>query len=73
MNRAQQLRIDAGMSVVSLANKAGVAHGTVRRIERGEMVQANKLLAVADVFSVPASSLLLPAVPAPPSPTEAAA
>lgn len=64
MTRAQQLRLDAGLSVVALASKAGVAHATVRRIERGDEVQAAKLAAVAKALGdVPASSLLGPAIP----------
>jgi transcriptional regulator with XRE-family HTH domain len=63
VTRLEQLRIDAGLSRLVLGEKAGVYHGTIRRLEEGgKLVQVAPLAKLAAYFDVPASELLLPAI-----------
>jgi transcriptional regulator with XRE-family HTH domain len=63
VNRARQLRLDRGLTVVAVAEATGVSRQTIARLE-GECgdAYAPTLKALGDFYGVPASSLLLPAV-----------
>jgi transcriptional regulator with XRE-family HTH domain len=62
MNRAEQLRLDRGLSQQVAAERAGISLPTVRRIERGELVVARSLHALGTFYGVRPSSLQQPAV-----------
>jgi transcriptional regulator with XRE-family HTH domain len=51
MNRAKQLRIDAGLSTLELANKADVSRATIDRLEAGDNVTAGRLFKIARTLS----------------------
>lgn len=51
MTRAEQMRIDAGMTPQELADAAEVARGTITRLEAGENVGPGRLFAIARVLS----------------------
>jgi transcriptional regulator with XRE-family HTH domain len=74
VTRLEQLRLDALMTHLELQTATGVAIRTIRNIERGETdrPQLDTLRKLAGYFNVPASELLLPAIP-PHSAREAAA
>lgn len=72
MIRAQQLRIDAGLSVAQLSEITGVSRTTIARLERTERAgHFDALAKIADHFSVAPDHLLLPVGPI--DTTEAAA
>lgn len=61
MNRAKQLRIDAGLGLVVAADKAGVHFKSLKKIEDGEEVGARVVRLVGEFYGVQPSSLYLPA------------
>lgn len=77
MIRLEQLRLDARLSIAELAEKAGVAHATVLRIESGKGAHVDTLGKLADALSVfsavSPSELLRPAIWPDPAPTPAEA
>lgn len=68
MNRLRQLRLDRFLTIDALAEESGVPARTIRRLEAGNGARVETLARLSTYFQVPASSLLLPALP--PSPTE---
>jgi transcriptional regulator with XRE-family HTH domain len=62
MNRALQLRIDRGLRVTEVCEKAGIGPKTLKKIEEGEPVNAGSLARLANYYEVPASTLNLRAV-----------
>lgn len=63
MIRLRQLRLDALLTVDDLAEKAGVSGKTIRRLEDGKGARMESLARLSTYFEVPASSLLVEAVP----------
>lgn len=51
MNRAEQLRLDAGLSREELATQAQVSWRTVKRLEDGETVGAGRMFTIARALS----------------------
>jgi transcriptional regulator with XRE-family HTH domain len=64
MTRLEQLRIDGHLTVDALAERTGVAPKTIRRLEHGQGARVETLARLSTFFAVPASSLLLPVLPA---------
>lgn len=62
MTRLQQLRIDAGLTVQQLADKADVPASAVYRLESGKGTRMDRLTALAKVLKVRPSELLLASV-----------
>ena len=62
MNRAKQLRIDAGIGLVEAAQGAGISPRTLKKIEAGAEVGAPALARLATFFEARPSELLAPAV-----------
>ena len=62
MNRAKQLRLDAGHGVMEAAARAGISSRTLRKIEAGNEVQVDSLNRLASFYKVRPSDLLAPAV-----------
>lgn len=64
MIRAQQLRIDAGLSVAQLSEITGVNRATIARLERTERAgHFDALAKIAGHFDVAPDHLLLPVGP----------
>lgn len=73
-NRAEQIRLDRHLGIEQAARGAGVATRTLRKLEKGDPVQARVLARLSTFYAVPASELLMPPVVTPIStPTEEAA
>ena len=53
-----ELRIDAGLSQRTLAERAGLSHNTVHNLERRGSGRPDTLKKIADVLGVRASELL---------------
>ena len=67
MIRLEQLRLDARLNTMQLAEKSGVARNTIARIESGKSAHVETLGKLADALStdehrVQPSELLRPAV-----------
>lgn len=62
MNRAKQLRLDAGCGVLDTADYAGISTRTLRKIEAGDEVTAAALGRLAAFYKIAPSELLAPAV-----------
>jgi transcriptional regulator with XRE-family HTH domain len=56
--KLRRLRVDAGYSQRELARRAGVAPGTIWKIEQGRRATPATLKRLADVLGVKASDLL---------------
>jgi transcriptional regulator with XRE-family HTH domain len=65
MIRLQQLRIDKGLSVPALAERAGVTKQTIYNLEDGKSARVETLVALAEVLEARPSELLRVAVFAP--------
>lgn len=63
MTRLEQLRIDAGLSRGALYDRSGISSSTIRSIEKRASGQAATLKTLGDFFGVPASELVMPALP----------
>lgn len=61
MNRAKQLRLDAGAGIHETALKAGIGKLTLHKIEAGKPVQAASLARLSTLYGIKASELLAPA------------
>ncbi|HTE62788.1 MAG TPA: helix-turn-helix transcriptional regulator [Solirubrobacteraceae bacterium] len=62
MNRAKQIRIDRGLGVVEVIERARISPKTLKKIEEGSDVKASALARLAAYYEVQPSSLLAPAV-----------
>jgi transcriptional regulator with XRE-family HTH domain len=72
--RAQQLRIEMGLSVLALSEKTGVSRATITRLEEsGRAGQYDVLLKLAKHFDVTPDDLLAEVGPLAPSPNQEAA
>jgi transcriptional regulator with XRE-family HTH domain len=64
MIRAQQLRLDANLSVTDLATEAGVSPKAIRRLEdKGEVGHISTAARLSAYWGVKSSELLMPALP----------
>jgi transcriptional regulator with XRE-family HTH domain len=63
MTRLEQLRIDAGLTPESLADRAHVGSRTIRRIEAGHGARLETLVRLGEFFRVPPSDLIREALP----------
>lgn len=63
MNRAKQLRIDAGLTLTAVSKEAGVSRRAIRVLEDGTEIQAPSLARLSTFYGVKASDLLAPAFP----------
>jgi len=65
MNRAQQIRLDKGLTITAVSEATGVSRLAIRRVEDPTCAvesQAPTLKALGDFYGVQPSSLRLPAV-----------
>lgn len=62
MNRAQQIRLDKGLTVTAVSEATGVSRLAITRVEDPTCnPTAPTLKTLGDFYGVPASTLLLPA------------
>lgn len=62
MLRLEQLRLDAGLSRERLADRAGISHKTIGRIEAGASAHVETLVKLAEALDTRPSELLFPAI-----------
>jgi transcriptional regulator with XRE-family HTH domain len=62
VNRAKQIRLDAGAGIADVAVDAGISTKTLNKIEAGEPVAAAALARLATYWQVKPSTLLMPAI-----------
>lgn len=62
MNRAEQIRVDRGLTLVDVAEQTKLTRQTVRAVEDGNKAIASTLFKLGQFYGVPASTLLGPPV-----------